>query len=337
MAAEGIRFERFYAGAPVCSPTRGSAITGRHPFRYGIVNANKGKMEAEEITLAEVLKEEGYTTGHFGKWHMGTLTTTMKDSNRGDVGKTEHYSPPWENGFDACCSTEAKVPTWDPIYMPTVFEEGESKKTGWEHLKPSEATKPFGTHYWTGPEAQVTENLSGDDSRVIMDRALPFIEGAVAEDKPFFAVIWFHAPHLPVVAGPDHAEMYKEFPLHTRNFYGCISAVDDQMGRLRQTLKDLEVDQQTMLWFCSDNGPEGGSHYPGTTNQLRGRKRSLYEGGVRVPGLVVWPEKIKASRKVAMPCTTNPKTSVLFGAGMSCGWRFCEGGNSVGRAGGRLG
>jgi len=109
MAKEGIRFDRFYSGTPVCSPTRGSCLTGRHPYRYGITFANVGHMKNEEITLAEVLKTQGYTTGHFGKWHLGTLTTKIEDSNRGKPGRTADYSPPWGNGFDECFSTEAKV------------------------------------------------------------------------------------------------------------------------------------------------------------------------------------------------------------------------------------
>ena len=101
MAASGLRFERFYAGAPVCSPTRGSCLTGRHPYRYGIGGANAGHMRKQEITLAEALKTQGYATGHFGKWHLGTLTKTVVESNRGGPRGGEHYSPPWENGFDA--------------------------------------------------------------------------------------------------------------------------------------------------------------------------------------------------------------------------------------------
>jgi len=100
MAKEGITFERFYSGAPVCSPTRGSCLTGRHPYRYGIYHANVGHVKKEEITLAEVLKMQGCATGHFGKWHLGTLTKTVKEANRGGRRGAAHYSPPWENGFD---------------------------------------------------------------------------------------------------------------------------------------------------------------------------------------------------------------------------------------------
>ncbi len=286
MSKEGIRFDRFYAGAPVCSPTRGSAITGRHPYRYGIFGANSGHMRKEEVTLAEALKTQGYTTGHFGKWHLGTLTTKIKDSNRGAPGKKEHYSPPWENGFDECFSTEAKVPTWDPMKTPG-------------------SDKPYGTYYWKRDGTRETENLEGDDSRVIMDRAIPFIRSAAKSEEPFFAIVWFHSPHLPVVSGGKYREMYKGLPDDERDYYGCITAMDDQVGRLRAELQELGVGDNTMLWFCSDNGPEGqAGKAPGTAGHFRGRKRSLFEGGVRVPGLLVWGDRIRKGRSVDMPCST---------------------------------
>jgi len=280
MAREGIRFERFYSGAPVCSPTRGSCLTGRHPYRYGITFANVGHMKDEEITLAEALKTKGYATGHFGKWHLGTLTTKIKDANRGRPGNDEHYAPPWEHGFDECFSTESKVPTY---WKPGRYET-------------------YGTHYWTGEDQMVpAEQIGGDDSKLIMDRALPFIRQAAKDQTPFFTVIWFHAPHLPVVSAPPYTDGYDEH----KDYYGCITAMDEQVGRLRAELKTLGVSDNTMLWFCSDNGPEGDDQDPGRTAGLRGRKRSLYEGGVRVPGLLVWPDKIKQPRTVAMPCSTS--------------------------------
>ena len=81
------------------------------------------------------------------------------------------------------------------------------------------------------PSLKVTDNLDGDNSRVIMDRAIPFIDAAVNSDKPFFAVVWFHSPHLPVVAGPKHLALYPEGDLYTRNYYGCITAMDEQIGQ----------------------------------------------------------------------------------------------------------
>ncbi|MHC4639554.1 MAG: sulfatase family protein [Planctomycetota bacterium] len=312
MAGEGIRFDRFYSGAPVCSPTRGSCITGRHPYRYGIYYANKGHMKKEEVTLAEVLKTQGYTTGHFGKWHLGTITRTVKDANRGGPRGAAHYSPPWENGFDECFSTESKVPTWDPMLKPA----GQKNKKWWNSIESSAATEPYNTHYWTGPEQMAQDNLSGDDSRIIMDRAITFIEKAAGASQPFFTVIWFHAPHWPVVTGPKYRDMYPGQCEFAQNHFGCITAMDEQIGRLQKKLRKLGIANDTMLWFCSDNGPEGGVQGPkggmGSAGPLRGRKRSLYEGGVRVPGLLVWPEKIKKQVVAKIPCSTSDYFSTVL-------------------------
>jgi len=293
MAAGGLRLERFYAAAPVCSPTRGSCLTGRHPSRYGIPHANRGHMRRGELTLAEALRTRGYQTGHFGKWHLGTLTTDVRDSNRGGRSKfVQHHAPPWRHGFERCFSTEAKVPTWNPMVDPK---------------KPGEQ-RPYGTHYWNERGEIVTENLSGDDSRVIMDRVIPFVRGAAEAKRPFLAVVWFHAPHLPVVAGPRHLALYPGVvDMSHRHYYGCLSALDEQLGRLRAELRSLGIEGDTLLWYTSDNGPETsrGRSSPGRTGPFRGRKRSLLEGGVRVPALLEWPGHIAAGRESNLPCSTS--------------------------------
>jgi len=299
MAQEGIRFNRFYSASSVCSPTRASVLTGRNPYRMGVYNANVGILRPEEITLPELLKEHGYATGHFGKWHLGTLTAEEKDSNRGNPGNLKEYNPPARHGYDVAFVTEAKVPTWDPMKKPVE----RFKREGWNYLKPGEPYTAFGTHYWDIDGNKITDNLEGDDSRIIMDRVLPFIDKSTAEGNPFLAVIWFHAPHMPCVAGPEYAAMYKEHDEAMQNYAGCITAMDEQIGRLRLHLKDAGIDENTMIWFCSDNGPENGN--PGTTAGFRERKRSLYEGGVRVPGLLVWPAKIKQGFETDVPCVTS--------------------------------
>ena len=288
MAADGARFTRFHAAAPVCSPTRASCLTGRHPYRADIPNANHGHLREDELTLPSLLKGAGYRTGHFGKWHLGTLTTTLVESNRGGPRGAAHYAPPWERGFDACFSTEAKVPTFDPMKHP---------QTG----------APYGTHYWTGPEQRVERDLDGDDSKLIVDRALPFLRRAVADEQPFFCVVWFHAPHLPCVASEADRARYREFDEATQHYYGCITAMDREVGRLRAALADLGVAEQTMVWFCSDNGPEGkDGKAPGSAGGLRGRKRSLYDGGTRVPGMLAWPGTVPAGLVVdTLACTSD--------------------------------
>jgi arylsulfatase A-like enzyme len=285
MSKSGIRFDRWYAGAPVCSPTRGSCLTGRHPYRYGIFNANVGHMKKEEITIAEALKTKGYATGHFGKWHLGTLTKDIKDGRRGGKKGAEDYSPPWENGFDECFSTEQAVPTWDPMI-----------------------NQSFKTKYWIGEGKFESENLEGDDSRVIMDRVIPFIDKNAKAETPFLAVVWFHACHEPVRAGQKYKDMYSDCTGNQQEFYGCITAMDEQVGRLRAELKSLGIEENTMLWYAADNGPEGTNgkegRNQGETGGFRGRKRSLYEGGVREPGMLIWPAVIKEPRVVTMACST---------------------------------
>ena len=299
MAKEGVRFNRFYSASAECSPTRASVLTGRNPFRIGVYEANSGILRPEEITLPELLKGEGYTTGLFGKWHLGTLTHKEKDANRGKPGNLKEFNPPIMHGYDCAFVTESKVPTYDPMKKP----RDRFDKEGWDYLKENEPFEPFGTAYWDINGNKVTDNLDGDDSRVIMDRAIPFVEQAIMNSTPFLAVIWFHSPHMPCVAGPKYQEMYKGQDSKMRNYAGSITALDEQVGRLREILKDRGVDSNTMIWFCSDNGPEDGS--PGSAGIFRERKHSLHEGGVRVPGLLVWPQKITHPYVTDMPCVTS--------------------------------
>lgn len=273
MAAAAVRFDRFYAGAPVCSPTRGSVLTGRHPFRYGIFFANadtgadapsKYALPAREQTLAEYLKPLGYTCAHFGKWHLGDFAGPKR-------------SAPTDNGFDEFFSTTRKVATVNP--------DG----------------------YWTA-SGRVPGPLEGDDSRILMDAAVDFIERAAARRQPFFAVIWFHAPHEPVLATERHRAPYTQYPGKPENYYGAIASLDEQMGRLRETLRYLKIERDTMLWYASDNGPEGDRQAyqsPGSAGPFRGRKRSLFEGGLRVPAILEWPARYPHARVIRAAASTS--------------------------------
>jgi arylsulfatase A-like enzyme len=285
MAKQGAVMTNFHAGGPVCSPTRGTYLTGRHYFRYGIYSANTGHLPKQEITIAEILKEKGYNTGHFGKWHLGTLSKTV--SAKGAKRKPkENYSPPAWHGYDTSFVTESAVSTWDPTI-------GSRAKNN-----------PF---YLNGIALDPTEPLlQGGAAKVVMDKALAHIKTSVSEKTPFFTVIWFHAPHAPVVAGPEYLKMYPGYG-KAAHYYGAITEMDDQIGRLRDTLTSLGVSDNTLITFTSDNGPEGkkeADKNPGVTAGLKGRKRSLYEGGVRVPSLALWPGHIKASSIIAEPSST---------------------------------
>lgn len=291
MSQEGITFTRFYSAAAMCSPTRGSCYTGRNPYRYGITFAMKGMLEPTEIPLTSVVKKKGYTTGHFGKWHMGTLDKRKGQQKRwGEYKKNpkKYYCPPSSKDIDVSFVTESKVPTWNP------------------YLDPKNSSKKYGNDFFDSEGKVITNSLKGDASKVVMDRAIPFIQNAVKNKKPFFAFIWFHSPHAPVIAGKDYRKMYSNRTKNEQHYYGTLTAMDEQIGRLRTELSKLGVSDDTMLWFCSDNGPSMQRESPkvGSTKGLSGSKLSIKEGGIRVPGILVWPSKIKP-KVIDIPSVTS--------------------------------
>jgi len=274
LAKRGVKLTHFYSGNSVCSPTRATCLTGRHHDRFGIFGANQAHLPAQEITLARMLKSKGYTTGHFGKWHLGTLSKTM--SAKGEKRHPElNFASPWERDYDRSFVVESAITTWNP---------GIGKRA---------KNNPF---YDDGiPVDPNDESLLGGAVRVVVDRAVPFIEQAVADEKPFLAVVWFNAPHEDIEAGPDYLKMYEGHG-EAAHFYGCITELDEQVGRIFQTLEKTGAADNTLIFFCSDNGPEGkkaSGRRMGTTDGLRGRKRALYDGGVRVPAFAVWPKVIR--------------------------------------------
>lgn len=285
MAKDGVKLTHFYAGNAVCSPTRGTCLTGRHHHRYGIWTANTGHLPKQEITLARMLKEQGYATGHFGKWHLGTLDKVI--SSKGPRrNPEENFAPPWERDYDRSFVTESAVNTWNP-------GTGSRSKNN-----------PF----YDDGTALVPEDprLAGGAARVVVDQAVPFMEEAVAKGTPFFSVVWFHAPHENIEAGPEYLKMYEGHG-EGAHYYGCITELDEQVGRIRAELEELGVAENTLIFFCSDNGPEGkapSKRRQGVTAGLRGRKRDLFDGGVRVPALACWPGKLASGEVVNTPLST---------------------------------
>ncbi|TWT80759.1 Arylsulfatase [Planctomycetes bacterium CA13] len=283
IAKEGAILNHFYSVGPVCSPTRASFLTGRHYFRMGVWTANKGHLPKEEYTVARMLKAEGYTTGHFGKWHLGTLDKVISSKGKGRRPEA-NYAPPWERDYDVSFVTESAVCTWDPGI-------GSRAKNN--------------PYYENGVPTH--ENVLGCDSRVLMDRVIPFIQNAAHSDTPFLAVVWFHAPHENIQAGPEYLKMYEGHG-EAAHYYGCITAVDDQVGRLRAELEKLGVADNTALFFCSDNGPEGAvpkdrskTRRAGSAGEFTGRKRDVTDGGVRVPALALWLGRIQPGSFIDVP------------------------------------
>ena len=287
MATEGVKFDRFYATSPLCSPTRGSCLTGRYPFRYGILAAHTGGMRVGEVTVAEALKKKDYATGFFGKWHIGWVKPE-------EVSSRGYYSPPSHHGFDTYFATTGAVPTWDPGITPE----------GWTKWGATEGQPWKGGFPYVQDGKEVKDNISGDDSRVIMDRVIPFIESN--KNNRFFATVWFHTPHEPVVAGKKYKDMYPDNGKAKQNYYGCITAMDDQIGRLRAKLKTLGLEKNTVIFFCSDNGPADPmvKKKAASAGPFKGHKHQMYEGGLLVPACAVWPGKIKPGTEVTARCAT---------------------------------
>ena len=252
MAAEALRFDRFYAAAPVCSPTRGSVMTGRHPNRFGCFKWGH-PLRPQEVTVAEALKKAGYITGHFGKWHLGSV---VKGSpvNPGACGFDEWLSAP--NFFDN-----------DPI----LSREGVAVQT------------------------------HGESSTVTVDAAIEFIRKHAESPQPFLAVVWFGSPHGPHQAVEQDRAPYEGQSQRLQHFYGEITGMDRAFGKLRRALRTLGIHENTLLWYCSDNG---GLPKVGTTGG-RANKGKVYEGGLRVPAMLEWPARLSGHRATDVPCNTS--------------------------------
>ena len=304
MANEGVKLNRFYAAAPVCSPTRASCLTGRHPYRVKIPWAGDGFIAEEEITIAEALKTKGYATGHFGKWHVGGMSETVKQSYF--PGPLTTYSPPWENGFDVSFSTESMMPTYNPYYQVG----GEYGTKEYQYIQSDSVYKgqkekgfKWRDYYWIGEDNYVRD-LEGDDATLVMDKALQFIGNSAKKEQQFLSVIWFHNVHTPVVAGNKYRSHYSSLSLEEQHWYGAITAMDNQIGRLRKELKKLNISENTMVWFCSDNGPSYIHNY-NSAGPYRGKKSELYEGGIMVPSIIEWPSQWKEPKELNTPIVTS--------------------------------
>jgi arylsulfatase A-like enzyme len=285
MAATGLRFDRFYAAHPSCSPTRGSVLTGRHPNRYGTFYPGCS-LRPEEITIGHLLGKAGYLRGHFGKWHVGTV-------------KAGSPTNPGAMGFDQWVSHDNFFELNPPL----------SRNGG-----------PPTIH-------------KGESSAVVIDETLRFIERARTQKKPFLAVVWFGSPHEPYSGLPEDLSLYDDLPVKyakrapvsltsnetgrrvkrplgevLRERYAEITAMDRAIGRLRDYLKREGLRNNTLVWYCGDNGTPFNSVL---ASPLRGWKGQVYEGGTRVPAVIEWPARIPAPRVSRINAVTSDMLPTL--------------------------
>jgi arylsulfatase A-like enzyme len=277
MAATGLRLDRFYAAHPSCSPTRASFLTGRHPNRMGTF-APGWSFRPEEVTSAHLLAKAGYQCGHFGKWHVGAV-------------KKESPVSPLSMGFHECLSHD------------NFFE-----------LNPSLSRNG-------GPP----EVFQGESSEILIREAIRFINRAQKADQPFFTIVWFGSPHEPYSGLPADLALYDDLPAKytkkvkltsnetggpttrsqgavLRERYAEITAMDRAIGTLRQHLAANGLRDNTLVFYCGDNGtsPDAALGFP-----HRGVKGQMYEGGILVPGLIEWPARIPQQRKTNVRTTTS--------------------------------
>jgi len=258
MASNGLRFDRFYAGGPVCSPTRATILTGRTHDRTGVFDHGYA-LRKQERTLPQALREKGYATGHFGKWHLNGLR------GPGVPILFKYPNGPSDFGFQKWLS----VSNYFDL-NPLMSREGK------------------------------IEEFLGDSSEIIVKESLRFIENQVKADLPFLAVIWYGTPHSPWMALKKDEKHFQSLNSNSKAHYSELRAMDRSIGTLRSGLRKMKVEKETLLWFCSDNGGLPKIE-PSTTGILRDFKGSLYEGGLRVPAVVEWPEKINDPRITSYP------------------------------------
>ncbi|WP_209330169.1 arylsulfatase [Lunatimonas salinarum] len=269
LARESVRLNQFYV-SPVCAPTRSSLMTGRYSLRTGVRDTYNGgaTMATEEITLAEMLKDAGYRTGIFGKWHLG-----------------DNYPfRPSDQGFD-----ESVIHLAGGMGQPgdfTTYFQGDRSY--------------FDPVLWNNNEQKSYEGYCSD---IFTDEAIHFI--GAQKDQPFFCYLSFNAPHTPLQVPDEYYDRYKDLDPSTgfrddgkpfpqmseknkedaRKVYAMVSNIDDNVGRLMNRLDDLQIADNTIVIFMTDNGPQQRRYNAG----MRGSKGTVFNGGVRVPFFMKMP------------------------------------------------
>ncbi len=270
MASEGVKLTHNYVPVPYCAPSRATILTGRYPFRNGVVHnpapdagINDVGLAPDEITIAEALKPAGYTSSCIGKWHLG---------------HKEKYLPR-KQGFDE--------------YFGILYSND---------MRPVQLVENEEVYEYPVVQATLTKRYT--------ERALDFIERSHQNEQPFFLYLAHAMPHKPLAASE---EFYT--PETPDDLYAdVIRELDWSVGQVFKKLKELGIDEETFVFFISDNGP----WYGGSTGGLRGMKAKTWDGGIRTPFIARWPGKIPAGIQNDAPMgTIDVFPTILKAAGVS--------------------
>lgn len=277
LAAEGIKFDECYSGAPNCSPARVSLMTGRMPTRAGMYSyrppGSTMHLRGEEVTMAEVLQADGYQTAHVGKWHLSCLPQDP----------ALNQAQPIDQGFEYSLGTEnnAEPSHLNPVnYVRNGVEIGEQK---------------------------------GYSCQLLADEVETWFSTVRDAEKPFLLYVPFHEPHAKIATPPELAAQYPDLDEKSANYFGNIQHMDSAVGRILAELKARGIADNTMIFFGSDNG----SYRLGSNGNLRGLKGGVYDGGIKVPGIFHFPKKFKGNRVLDTPMwfpDLLPTISALTGA-----------------------
>lgn len=272
LAAEGMRFSRFYAGSAVCSPTRASVLTGQYPLRFDITkhfnDVNRWLPESA-TTVAELLKEAGYNTAHVGKWHLGGLHVDVQGR------RLDNQPGPRQHGFDFYQTQIEQQPVRGRMGRDqTLFRHG-----GTVLIRNDQRVSEDDSYY--------SKHLTDANG----DFAIELIEKFAAEQKPFFINLWWLVPHKPYEPAPEPhwsntaADGISE---DQHRFRSMVQHMDAKVGQILGKLDELGIADNTLVLFTSDNG----AAFEGFIGKLKGGKTDLHDGGLRVPMVVRWPAAI---------------------------------------------